>query len=366
VEVVVGPSQAFWANQRVLVTGHTGFKGAWLSLWLQRLGARVTGFALEPETTPNLSALVSLGTRIDSVVGDIRDLHALNAVYARVRPQVVFHLAAQSLVRPSYNDPVATYATNVMGTIHVMEGARHSPDMKAVVVVTSDKCYENREWWWPYREDDAMGGHDPYSSSKACAELATSAWRRSFFRGTSGRAPVGIASARAGNVIGGGDWAVDRLVPDCIRAFAAGSPVVIRRPESVRPWQHVLDPLAGYLMLAERLCTHPADFGEPWNFGPVEDEARPVRWVVSRLSELWADGAGWTLESGEQPHEAGLLQVDASKARARLRWRPRLGLDEALRWTVDWYQRARQGEDAARLTLEQIDRFASLGEGETA
>src|SRR5262245_15948624 len=363
---MVSPSPAFWANQRVLVTGHTGFKGAWLSLWLQRLGANVTGFALEPETMPNLSVLVSLGTRIDSVVGDIRDQDALNAVYARVRPQIVFHLAAQSLVRTSYNDPVGTYATNVMGTIHAMEAARHSPDVRALVVVTSDKCYENREWWWPYRENDAMGGHDPYSSSKGCAELATAAWRRSFFGGTAARAAVGIATARAGNVIGGGDWAIDRLVPDCIRAFAAGTPVVIRRPESVRPWQHVLDPLGGYLTLAERLCSDPTQFGEAWNFGPAGEEARPVRWVVSRLTQLWADGARWTLDSSEQPHEAGLLQVDASKARARLRWRPRLGLDEALRWTAEWYQRARQGEDVARLTLEAIDRFHSLDNGGTA
>jgi CDP-glucose 4,6-dehydratase len=262
-------------------------------------------------------------------------------------------------VRRSYVDPVGTYATNVMGTAHVLDAARRASGLRAVVVITSDKCYENREWWWPYREDDAMGGHDPYSSSKGCAELVTAAWRRSFFP-VDGAAPVGVGSARAGNVIGGGDWADDRLVPDCMRAFAAGEPVVLRHPAAVRPWQHVLEPLSGYLSLAERLSGDPRGFGEAWNFGPSTDEARPVAWVVDRLSRFWGEGACWEPDRNTHPHEAGLLQVDASKARARLGWTPRLPLEEGLRWAVDWYRRVGAGEDAAALTFDQIERFESL------
>ena len=358
-EDVVTAAREFWRDRRVLVTGHTGFKGAWLSLWLRRLGARVTGFALPPTTSPNLFTLAAIERRIDSQLGDVRDPAAVDAVLARSRAEVVFHLAAQALVRRSYADPVGTYATNVMGTAHVLDAARRASGLRAVVVVTSDKCYENREWWWPYREDEAMGGHDPYSSSKGCAELVTAAWRRSFFL-PDGAAPVGVGSARAGNVIGGGDWAEERLVPDCMRAFASGEPVVIRRPAAVRPWQHVLEPLSGYLALAERLSSDPRGFGEAWNFGPSTDEARPVAWVVDRLSRFWGDGARWEPDRGTHPHEAGLLQVDASKARARLGWTPRLSLEEGLRWTVDWYRRFGAGEDAAALTLDQIERFEAL------
>ena len=349
----------FWRDRRVLVTGHTGFKGAWLSLWLDRLGARVTGFALPPATSPSLFTLAAIDRRIDSQLGDVRDLSAVDAVMARSRAEVVFHLAAQALVRRSYVDPVGTYAANVMGTAHVLDAARRSAGLRAIVVVTSDKCYENREWCWPYREDEAMGGHDPYSSSKGCAELLTAAWRRSFFP-SDGAQPVGLGSARAGNVIGGGDWAEDRLVPDCMRAFASGQPVVIRRPAAVRPWQHVLEPLSGYLALAERLSTDPRSFGEAWNFGPATDDARPVGWVVDRLSAFWGNGARWERDSGTHPHEAGLLQVDASKARTRLGWTPRLSLEESLRWTVDWYKRFEAGEDAGTLTLDQIERFENL------
>jgi len=354
----VSPSSAFWHDRRVLVTGHTGFKGAWLSLWLSRLGARVTGLALAPETSPSLFTLAGLAERVDSRLGDIRSRAIVDAVVAESRPEVVFHLAAQALVRRSYADPVATYETNVMGTAHVLEAARRADGLRAVVVVTSDKCYENREWWWPYREDDALGGYDPYSSSKGCAELVTAAWRRSYFGGPA--SPAGVASARAGNVIGGGDWAEDRLVPDCMRAFGTSTPVVIRRPAAVRPWQHVLEPLAGYLLLAERLAEGPG-FAEAWNFGPSVDDARPVSWVVDRLVRFWGGDARWAHDGSEQPHEAGLLQVDASKARARLGWTPRLRLEEGLRWSVDWYRRQRAGEDAAALTLEQIARFESLG-----
>lgn len=352
-------SPDFWHGRRVLVTGHTGFKGAWLCLWLGRLGADVTGFALAPETSPNLYTLAGIERRIDSQFGDVRDLARVEAVMAQSRPEVVFHLAAQALVRRSYIDPIGTYTANVMGTAHVLDAARRASGLRAIVVITSDKCYENREWWWPYREDEAMGGHDPYSSSKGCAELVTAAWRRSFFR-SDGAEAVGLASARAGNVIGGGDWAQDRLVPDSMRAFASGMPVVLRQPTAVRPWQHVLDPLSGYLSLAERLSNDPRGFGEGWNFGPAADEARPVGWVVDQLSRLWGDGARWEQDRGAHPHEAGLLQVDASKARARLQWLSRLSLEESLRWTVDWYKRIGGGEDAAALSLDQIERFEAL------
>jgi CDP-glucose 4,6-dehydratase len=364
VDDLVNPSPAFWRDRRVLLTGHTGFKGAWLSLWLLRLGARVTGLSLAPETTPNLFTLAGLASRMDSRLGDIRSRGIVEAAVVDTRPDVVLHLAAQAIVRRSYADPIATYETNVMGTAHVLEAARRSPGLRAVVVVTSDKCYENREWPWPYREDDPMGGYDPYSSSKGCAELVTAAWRRSYF-GTS-EVPAGVASARAGNVIGGGDWAADRLVPDCMRAFAAGAPVVIRRPGAVRPWQHVLEPLAGYLLLAERLAEAPQTFAEPWNLGPSVDDARPVSWVVDRLARFWGDGARWERDGGDHPHEAGLLQVDASKARARLAWTPRLRLEEGLRWSVDWYRRHHGGEHAADLTLDQIARFETLGRNDAS
>ena len=351
---IVSPTADFWRGRRVLVTGHTGFKGAWLGLWLSELGADVTGFALAPETSPNLFTAAALERRVESMLGDVRDAASVDRALAESHPEILFHLAAQSLVRRSYHDPVGTYATNVMGTVHVLDAARRASGVRAVVIVTSDKCYENREWWWPYREDEALGGHDPYSSSKGAAELVTAAWRRSF------AAAIGIASARAGNVIGGGDWAEDRLVPDCMRSFAAAEPVVIRRPDALRPWQHVLDPLAGYLRLAERLVSQPEEHAEAWNFGPGADDARRVADVVDRLTELWGAGARWEHDDAEHPHEAGLLQVDASKARARLGWRPRLSLDETLAWTVEWYRRFGAGEDAAVISVEQIERYEAL------
>lgn len=350
----------FWRGRRVLLTGHTGFKGTWLAVWLAQLGADVTGVALAPDTTPSLFVASGLDRRIDSRLLDIREPEAVRAVVTERQPEIVMHLAAQALVRRSYADPVGTYATNVMGTIHVLEAVREVDSVSSVLVVTSDKCYENREWWWPYREDDALGGHDPYSSSKAGTELVTSAWRRSFLAGRT--PPVGVASARAGNVIGGGDWATDRLVPDCVRSFTAGESVVIRNPQAHRPWQHVLEPLAGYLMLAERLVDEPAGVAEAWNFGPSADDARPVAWVVERLAAQWGEGAKWEPDRAEQPHEAGLLQVDASKARARLGWAPRLPLDEALAWTVEWYRAFADGADAAAITIDQIERYQRLGE----
>ncbi|MBR0655594.1 CDP-glucose 4,6-dehydratase [Roseomonas arctica] len=347
----------FWRGRRVLLTGHTGFKGAWLALWLSQMGARVTGFALPPPSDPSLHALASASVFEHDIIGDLRDPAAVDAAYARAAPEVVLHLAAQALVRPSFADPVATYATNVMGTVHVLDAARRQGGVAAVVVVTSDKAYENREWHWAYREDEAMGGHDPYSSSKGCAELVTAAFRRSYFAADPDGAAV--ASARAGNVIGGGDWALDRVVPDCIRAFADGRKVALRSPGATRPWQHVLEPLAGYLALAERLATgvDRARFAAGWNFGPAEADAIAVGELVTTLARFWGDDAGWELDARPQPHEAHYLKVDASKARAELGWRPALGVTEALDWTVDWYRRQARGEDARELCLDQIARY---------
>lgn len=349
---MINPS--FWAGRRVLLTGHTGFKGAWLAVWLRRMGAQVTGFALPPPSTPSLHACTGANSLSLHITGDVRDPAAVQDAFDRSRPEVVLHLAAQALVRPSFEDPVGTFATNVMGTVHVLDAARRLGGVAAIVVVTSDKAYENREWHWAYREDEAMGGFDPYSSSKGCAELVTAAYRRSYF-GTG----TAVASARAGNVIGGGDWAAERIVPDCVRAFLRGEHVALRSPGATRPWQHVLEPLAGYLMLAERLATGGpgGGFAEAWNFGPAEADAIPVGKLVTALATLWGEGAGWRLDDRPKPHEAHFLKVDAAKARARLGWRPALGIAEALEWTVDWYRREARGEVARDLCLEQIDRY---------
>ncbi|MCJ2073105.1 CDP-glucose 4,6-dehydratase [Methylobacterium sp. J-030] len=358
----LNPDPGFWAGRAVLITGHTGFKGTWLSLWLARLGARVTGFALAPETQPSLYTLADLPGRIDSQIGDVRDFAGLSACVAAAQPEIVLHLAAQALVRPSYIDPVGTYASNVMGTVHLLEAVRGCPSVRAVVIVTSDKAYENREWVWAYREDEPMGGRDPYSNSKGCAELVTSAYRASFF-GENGH-PAKIASARAGNVIGGGDWSLDRLVPDVVRAFDRGEPVEIRAPSAVRPWQHVLEPLSGYLRLAEALCGEAGSrYAEGWNFGPADADCWPVSEVVAGLAGGWGEGATWQLAGGTHPHEATFLKVDASKARAHLGWDRRLRLAEALDWTGAWYRAQAKGADAATLTLEQIARYEALAQG---
>lgn len=351
-EAVVNPTASFWSGRRVMITGHTGFKGAWLWLWLVELGARPFGLALPPPTDPNLFDLSGLGDAPGSLIGDIRDSDAIVRALQRAEPEIVFHMAAQSLVRRSYEKPIETYAVNVMGTVHVLEAVRRTPSVQAVVVVTSDKCYENREWSWAYREIDPMGGYDPYSSSKGCTELVASAWRRSYSQGADGR--PAIASARAGNVIGGGDWAADRLIPDCIRAFTGGSAMVIRNPRAVRPWQYVLEPLSGYLLLAEKLCLDPAAFAEAWNFGPAEHDARQVQWIVSRLARYWGAEAAWTVQEDERVHEAAVLRVDAAKAHDRLGWRCRLPLDSALAWTADWYRGLANGRDAPGLCREQI------------
>jgi CDP-glucose 4,6-dehydratase len=351
----------FWRGRRVLLTGHTGFKGAWLSLWLQRLGAEVTGFALPPPTTPSLFELARVASGMASVTGDVRDLDAVVNVAARVRPEVVIHMAAQALVRESYARPVETYAINVMGTVHVLEAVRLAGSVRAVLVVTSDKCYENREWVWGYREDEPMGGHDPYSSSKGCAELVTAAYRRSFFAPEAhAQHGVAVASARAGNVIGGGDWAADRLVPDAIRAFAAGRKVRLRNPRATRPWQHVLEPLDGYLTLCERLYADGPRFAGGWNFGPRDEDARPVAAVIEALAGHWGRGAGWEPEGEPQPHEAHSLRLDCSRARAALGWRARLELDTALRWVAEWYDAQHRGEDARTLVLRDLARYEAL------
>jgi CDP-glucose 4,6-dehydratase len=340
-----------WAGRRVLVTGHTGFKGSWLSLWLHARGARVTGFALPPPTEPSLFTAARIAQITDHVEGDVRDLPALRRTVDAARPEVIFHLAAQPLVRLSYAEPVETYATNVMGTVHLLEAARQAGCVKAIVNVTSDKCYDNREWVWPYRESDPMGGHDPYSSSKGCAELVTAAYRQSFFA----EGGPALASVRAGNVIGGGDWAADRLVPDLVRAFEAGVSPVIRSPTSVRPWQHVLEALGGYQLIAERLLAGDRGFADAWNFGPADDDARPVSWIVERMRAAWGRGASDAVaDSDPGPHEAGLLRLDCSKARARLGWRPALRLEQTIDWIVAWHRAVGAGGDAREVTLAQI------------
>ncbi len=350
----------FWRGKRVLVTGHTGFKGGWLSLWLQSLGAEVSGYALPPPTSPSLFEVASVGRDMAaSYLADIRDLLSLKAALLDLHPEVVFHLAAQPLVRHSYTDPVETFATNVMGTVHLLEAIRTTPGVRAVVNVTTDKCYDNREWVWGYRESDPLGGHDPYSSSKGCAELVSAAYRNSFFAGKEhARHGVALATARAGNVIGGGDWAADRLVPDMIRAFSRGEAVVIRSPHATRPWQHVLEPLWGYLTLAERLWEQGPAFAESWNFGPNDEDARSVQWIVQRLVDQWGEGAAWELDERPQLHEATSLKLDCSKARARLDWRPRWELGLSLDHIVTWYRACARGEDMRALTLAQIAEFS--------
>ncbi len=348
----------FWRERRVLLTGHTGFKGAWLALWLQSLGARVTGFSLDVPTQPSLYELARVGEGMQSIAGDIRDPRAVAAAVAEAAPEIVIHMAAQSLVRRSFADPGETYETNVMGTVNVLDAVRVGGQaVRAVVNVTSDKCYENREWEWGYRETEPMGGHDPYSSSKGAAELVTAAFRRSFFSDADG---ARLASARAGNVIGGGDWGEDRLVPDIMRAALAGEEVRVRNPNSIRPWQHVLNPLSGYLVLAQALWDSPRH-ACAWNFGPPEQDARPVDWIVRRACELWPTELRWALDSGPHPHEARYLKLDSSRARSRLGWRPLLGLDAAMEATVGWYRQLAAGADLRAVTLAQIDSLSSAG-----
>lgn len=344
---------AFWRGRRVFLTGHTGFKGGWLSLWLVELGAEVYGYALAPPTEPNFITVAGLEKRLAaSTLADIRDAGTLERAMRTARPEVVLHLAAQPLVRQSYVEPVETFAVNVMGTVNLLEAVRRTPEAKAVVNVTTDKCYENREWVWPYRENEALGGHDPYSGSKACSELVTAAWRRSFLEA----AGVQLASARAGNVIGGGDWAADRLVPDFLRALDAGRPLVVRSPLATRPWQHVLEPLSGYLALAEKLYKEGGAFAEAWNFGPDEADARTVQWIVETLCAR-VPGAAWQHDPAPQPHEAHSLRLDSAKAHVRLGWRPRWNLQRALEATLGWHRAWRAGTNMASYSLNQIREY---------
>jgi CDP-glucose 4,6-dehydratase len=344
---------AFWEGRRVLLTGHTGFKGAWLALWLQSLGAQLTGFSDGVPTEPSLYERARVGEGMTDVTGDVRDPAVVEAAISACDPELVIHMAAQSLVRRSFDEPRETYETNVMGTVNVLDAVRRHGAVRAVVNVTSDKCYENREWEWGYREHEPMGGYDPYSNSKGCAELVTAAFRRSFF---SDPDLTRLASARAGNVIGGGDWAADRLVPDLMRAALAGEALHVRNPEAVRPWQHVLNPLSGYLVLAQALWESP-EHACGWNFGPADEDARPVGWIVQRMSELWPDELRVVHDDGPHPHEARYLKLDSSRARTHLGWRPRWGLAEGLDAVVDWYRRLRDGEDLNEATLEQIRAF---------
>jgi CDP-glucose 4,6-dehydratase len=346
-------SSSFWRGKRVLLTGHTGFKGSWLSLWLLSMGSVLRGVALDAPTTPALFDIARVADGMDHKVADVRDYDAISALIAEFKPEIIFHMAAQPLVRLSYEEPIATYATNVMGTVHVLEAARHAGSVRAVVNVTTDKCYENREWVWGYREDEAMGGYDPYSSSKGCSELVSNAFRKSFLQASG----IGLATARAGNVIGGGDWAVDRLVPDILKALEQGRPVLIRNPHAVRPWQHVLEPLSGYLLLAESLFEHGQLGAEGWNFGPCDDDARPVQWVVERLCKEWGGGASWVLQPGDHPHEAQYLKLDVSKARQRLNWSPRLPLQTALALVIAWHQEWLSGSDMQAFSLKQITEY---------
>jgi CDP-glucose 4,6-dehydratase len=342
----------FWTGKRVLVTGHTGFKGGWLVAWLRHLGAEVAGLALPPSTTPNLFDLAQTAQDIVSVFADIRDLAAVRAAFDRFQPEIVFHMAAQAIVRASYNDPVGTYATNVMGTVHVFEAVRTS-GVRVVVNVTSDKCYDNKEWVWGYRETDSLGGKDPYSSSKACAELVTAAYRSSFFNGTS---RIGFASARAGNVIGGGDWSEDRLIPDAVRAWSTGQPLAIRRPQAFRPWQHVLEPLAGYLTLAERLWAKP-ELAGAYNFGPPTHEAASVRDVVLLAKQSYGGGEVIWGEGSEGPHEAGWLALEIARAKHVLGVAPRWSLQAAVQRTLTWYRRQQEGSLARELCAQDIREF---------
>jgi CDP-glucose 4,6-dehydratase len=354
----MNPEKNFWQGKTVLVTGHTGFKGSWMSLWLQQLGADVVGYSLAPPTEPSLFKDARVNEGIQSNEADIRDLSRLQDVIANTKPDVIFHLAAQPLVRYSYDHPIETYETNVMGTVNVLEAARREASVKAVVCITTDKCYENREWVWGYRENEAMGGYDPYSSSKGCSELVISAYRNSYF--SSGEGPA-VASVRAGNVIGGGDWAEDRLIPDIVRAMMKNEGVIIRAPKSIRPWQHVLEPLSGYMLLAERLWDEKNSYADAWNFGPNDEDAKPVEWIVERLTQSWGEGAHWELDKDVNPHEAQYLKLDISKVKSLLGYEPRLDLGTTLEWVTQWYKAYHNGDDMRQMTQQQIVQFEEKG-----
>lgn len=348
----VNPS--FWKSKKVFITGHTGFKGSWLSLWLQDMGAVVKGYALEPNTNPNLFTQANVAKNMDSEIGDITDLNHISESMKAFDPEVLIHMAAQPLVRLSYKDPVLTYATNVMGTVNVLEAARKCTNLKAIVSVTTDKCYENREWAWGYRENEPIGGHDPYSSSKGCAELVTAAYRKSFFNQNN---TVFLASARAGNVIGGGDWSADRLIPDILRAFEKNDSVIVRNPMATRPWQHVLEPLSGYLVLAQHLYEEGSDFAEGWNFGPKDEDCKSVSWILDKMVSKWGKGASWELDKNNNPHEAGYLKLDCSKAAMRLNWHPKWNLEDTLESIIGWHQHYLSGKNIKEQCLLEIAKY---------
>ena len=347
------PDPQFWQGRRVLVTGHTGFKGSWLCLWLQALGARVHGLALAPPTNPALFEQARIAQGMVSTLADVRDAAAVLRTVSEAEPEIIIHMAAQPLVRASYAEPVATYATNVMGTVHVLDAARQVGGVRAIVNVTTDKCYENVERLQGYHEDEPMGGHDPYSNSKGCSELVTSAYRKSFFA----QGSTAVASARAGNVIGGGDWAQDRLIPDFLRAMGRGEPLLIRHPQAIRPWQHVLEPLSGYLLLAQRLHQQGQPWAQAWNFGPLDADARPVQWLVEQLVAQWGNGAHWQCDAGEHLHEAHYLKLDITKAQQQLGWQPRWDLATALHKIIAWQQAWLAGGDARALCLQHINDY---------
>ncbi len=348
----------FWNGRKVFITGHTGFKGSWLSLWLQRLSAQVVGYSLPAPTDPSLFEVADVASGMESISGDVRDYRNLREALERCRPDIVFHMAAQSVVRESYEQPIETYSTNVMGTANLLEAVRHLSEKAAVINITSDKCYENKEWIWGYRETDRFGGHDPYSNSKACSELVTQSFNDSFFNAaTNPDNDKWIASARAGNVIGGGDWTRDQLIPDVVNAFNEGRPVVLRSPQAVRPWQFVLDCLGGYMALAEKLYVEGEAYAGGWNFGPPLEDTLPVQQMVERMIDKWPGEASWSLDAGNYPHEAGCLRLDTSKAALQLAWRPQLKLDESLDWITDWYSRYFFGTDPKMLCFDQMERF---------
>ena len=346
---------SFWKGKKVYLTGHTGFKGSWLSLWLQNVGALVKGYSLDVNTQPALFSQANVTEEMESEIGDIRNLEQLTKSMVSFSPDILIHMAAQPLVRLSYQEPVDTYTTNVIGTVNVLEAARKCTNLKAIVSVTTDKCYENKEWEWGYRENEPMGGHDPYSSSKGCAELVTSAYRRSFF---SSGDTASLASARAGNVIGGGDWAEDRLIPDILRAFEKSEPVVIRNPLSTRPWQHVLEPLSGYLVLAQELFLNGDNFAEGWNFGPKDEDCKPVSWILDTMVTYWGNNASWNLDKNNNPHEAGFLKLDCSKASNRLKWNPKWNLEFTLKSIVDWHKLYTNGGDIKKQCLKEINIYS--------